>query len=106
EFRMSESEPETPDEREEPEAASPPPRKFFTRRNGMITAGIAGIVLVLLALFGTVGYRYGVFDTYIRNQFVAKMHSIGIDFSADVFRVTVNPLELELRNATFNDRLT
>jgi translocation and assembly module TamB len=103
---MSESEPETPDEREEPEAASPPPRQFFTRRNGMITAGIAGIVLVLLALFGTVGYRYGVFDTYIRNQFVAKMHAIGIDFTADVFRVTVNPLELELRNATFNERLT
>ena len=29
-----------------------------------------------------------------------------MDFEADVFRVTVNPLELELKNATFTDRVT
>jgi hypothetical protein len=32
------------------------------------------------------------------------MADIGIDFDADVFRVTVAPLTLELKNATFNDR--
>lgn len=90
------------------EETSPEPerRRFFTRRNAGIALGIAAISAVLLVLLVTVSYRYGVFDNYIKAQFVAKMQAIGIDFSADVFRVTVNPLQLELKNATFNDRKT
>lgn len=81
-------------------------RRYFTRRNSVIAAGLIGIVVVLLAVFTVVFYRYGVIDNYIKTQFVAKMADIGIVFDADVFRVTVNPLELELRNATFTDRVT
>ena len=57
----------------------------------------------LLALVG-MAYRNGLTDSYIKTQFVQKMNNMGIDFTADVFRVGISPLELELKNATFNDR--
>ncbi len=81
-------------------------RRYFTRRNAVITSGILGILLVLLAVLVVVFYRYGVFDNYVKEQFVAKMESIGIVFSADTFRVTVAPVKLELKNATFNNKVT
>src|SRR4051812_26159276 len=81
-------------------------RRYFTRRNAMITSGLIAVIVVLLALFAVVSYRYGVFDPYIKAQFVSRMSDMGMAFSADVFRVTVNPLELELKNATFNDKIT
>ncbi|HEX6124244.1 MAG TPA: translocation/assembly module TamB domain-containing protein [Pyrinomonadaceae bacterium] len=83
-----------------------PRRRYFTRRNAVITAALAAILIVLLAVLSVVFYRYGVFDNYVKTQFVAKMAEIGIVFDADVFRLTVNPLELEIKNATFNDRVT
>ncbi|MBA3633495.1 MAG: translocation/assembly module TamB domain-containing protein [Acidobacteria bacterium] len=82
------------------------PRRFFTRRNGVIALGIVALLAVGLALLITVSYRYGVFDNYIKEQFVTKMADIGVVFDADVFRVTVSPLQLELKNATFNDKVT
>lgn len=81
-------------------------RRYFTRRNAVITSGILGILLVLLTILVVVFYRYGVFDNYVKEQFVAKMERIGIVFSADTFRVTVAPLKLELKNATFNNKVT
>ncbi len=88
---------------------TPPPserRRFFSRRNvGLFLGGLA-VMLVLLAILAVVLYKTGAGDTYVKNQFREKMQEIGVDFDADVFRVTVNPLELELRNATFNDHLT
>ncbi|MDQ3088548.1 MAG: translocation/assembly module TamB domain-containing protein [Acidobacteriota bacterium] len=72
----------------------------------MITLGIVALLAVGMAILITVSYRYGVYDNYIKAQFVAKMDSIGMTFDADVFRVTVSPLQLELRNATFNDKIT
>lgn len=81
-------------------------RRIFSRRNTVIAAGVIAVLIVVFALFTVVSYRYGVFDTYIKGQFEAKMADIGIVFDADVFRVTVDPLELELKNATFNDRVT
>lgn len=81
-------------------------RRYFTRRNAVISAALVGILILLLSIFSVVFYRYGVFDSYVKTQFVAKMAEIGIVFDADVFRLTVNPLELELKNATFNDRVT
>ena len=81
-------------------------RRYFTRRNAVITAALTAILIVLLSVLSVVFYRYGVFDSYVKTQFVAKMADIGIVFDADVFRLTVNPLELELKNATFNDRLS
>ncbi|MBA2493239.1 MAG: translocation/assembly module TamB domain-containing protein [Acidobacteria bacterium] len=82
------------------------PRRFFTRRNGIIALGIVALLAVGLALFVMVSYRYGVFDNYIKEQFVVKMADIGVVFDADVFRVTVSPLQLELKNATFSDKVT
>jgi translocation and assembly module TamB len=81
-------------------------RRVFTRRNAVISSGALGVLLVLAAILVVVFYRYGVFDNYVKTQFVAKMERIGIVFSADTFRVTVSPLQLELKNATFNDKLT
>ena len=88
------------------ENETPPPRRFFRRRNTGIVVGLTAILAVLLVLLVTVSYRYGVFDNYVKAQFVAKMAEIGVVFNADVFRVTVNPLQLELKNATFNDKTT
>ena len=98
---------ETTTEENNTEESSPAPRRgFFSRRNFGIFSGVLGILLVLAAILVVVFYRYGVFDNYIKTQFVTKMEQIGIVFSADTFRVTVAPLKLELRNATFNDKLT
>jgi len=81
-------------------------RSYFTRRNAGIAFGLAAIFSVLLVVLVALLYRNGVGDSYIKNQFVTKMAEIGIIFDADVFRLTISPLELELKNATFNDRVT
>ena len=101
------------EEIEEPEQQGSPAeesatakRQFFTRRNAVIAVGVTLIAAVLFVVFVTVSFRYGVVDNYVKGQFVAKMQDIGVDFDADVFRLTLNPLKLELRNATFNDRKT
>ena len=82
------------------------PRRYFTRRNALLTSTTLAIILILGAILSVVFYRYGVFDTYVKTQFVTKMEAIGIVFDADVFRVTVNPIEVELKNATFSDKVT
>ena len=91
-----------------PEKTAPETRRkgFFTRRNAVITLGLIALLAVSLAILTTVSYRYGVFDTYIKKQFVAKMDQIGIAFNAETFQVRISPLRLELKNATFNDKLT
>lgn len=81
-------------------------RKFFTRRNGVIAFGLTSTLLILLALFVTVSYRYGVFDNYVKEQFRAAMGDMGIVFDADSFRLTINPLQLTFENATFNNKKT
>ena len=95
-----------PPDDEQNETATPARRRYFTRRNAGITAGAVAVLAILLAVLVIVFYRYGVFDNYVKTQFVNKMADIGIVFDADVFRVTVAPLQLELKNATFNDQLT
>ncbi len=81
-------------------------RRVFTRRNAVISVALVAIMGLLISLLSVVFYRYGVLDNYVKTQFVTKMADIGVVFDADVFRLTVNPLELELKNATFNDRVT
>ncbi|HSK72318.1 MAG TPA: translocation/assembly module TamB domain-containing protein, partial [Pyrinomonadaceae bacterium] len=81
-------------------------RRFFTRRNGIIALGLVSLLAVALVILVTVSYRYGVIDNYIKRQFVQKMADIGIVFEADVFRVTITPLQLRLENATFVDKTT
>jgi hypothetical protein len=82
------------------------PRRFFTRRRVTITAAVISVTLVLVAILSVVLYQGGAFDTYLRNKFRDRMAEMGIVFDADVFRVTAAPLALELRNATFNDKIT
>ena len=98
------------EQREESNDIGPIPmlarRRFLTRRNAGFAVLVFGVLAIVLLLFTVIFYRYGVFDNYVKTQFVAKMTDIGMSFDADVFRVTVNPLELELKNATFNDRIT
>ncbi|CAN5717613.1 hypothetical protein BH24ACI3_BH24ACI3_06140 [soil metagenome] len=109
---MSENELEETNEKEQtppsraPDQSTVERRRYFTRRNGLIAIGAGSIILVILFLFSVVSYRYGVVDGYVKEQFVAKMQAIGMDFDADVFRLTINPLALELKNATFNNRVT
>ncbi len=93
-----------PDERPADDSTPLEPRRYFTRRNIGIALGLFALAAVLIFIFGIFLYRGGVADNYIKAQFTAKMADIGIDFDADVFRVTINPLQLELKNATFNDR--
>ena len=85
---------------------APASRRFLTRRKVFVSLGLVFVSGFLLFLLLVGGYKYGVFDTYVKTQFVAKMTDIGIVFDADVFRVTINPLELELKNATFNDKVS
>lgn len=91
-----------PDQRR-PEARR---RGFFTRRKVRVFLGVAVAGLLLLGILATVLYRAGVGDSYVRDQFSTRMSEIGIAFDADVFRVSIAPLELRLKNATFNDRVT
>lgn len=95
-----------PDDGGKDEVPTSKRRRILNRRNALVSTGLLALLAVLIAILSFVFYRYGVFDTYVRNQFVVKMAEIGIVFDADVFRVTVNPLELELQNATFTDRVT
>jgi len=81
-------------------------RRVFTRRNALFAGGALAVFVVILILLVAVTYRYGVFDPYVKQQFTAKMADIGIVFDAEVFRVTIDPLELELQNATFKNKVT
>jgi translocation and assembly module TamB len=95
-------------ESDRPERNEPvrPRRRILTRRNALFTGAGLALLIIILLFFTVITYRYGVFDPYIKEQFTAKMADIGITFNADVFRVTVSPLELELQNATFNNKVT
>ncbi|MEO8572438.1 MAG: hypothetical protein ABI481_00590, partial [Pyrinomonadaceae bacterium] len=97
---------ETRPPEENNEVISPARRRYFTRRNALFASGVLAILFVLLAVLMVLFYRNGVVDNYVKTQFVAKMADIGVVFDADVFRLTVNPLELELKNATFTDRVS
>lgn len=81
-------------------------RRLFTRRNAALSGGVIAVAVVLFIIIGVISYRYGVFDPYVKQQFVSKMADIGIVFDAEVFRVTLSPLELELKNATFKNKVT
>ena len=95
------------DEKIQPEEATPRQRRrLLTLRNSMTAIVLVVLLGIVIFMLTTVLYRYEVFDPYIKAQFVAKMSNIGIEFDAEVFRVTINPLTLELKNVTFNDKLT
>lgn len=81
-------------------------RKFFTRRNGLIALGLTSILLILLVSLVGVFYKIGVFDTYVKEQFRAALADMGIVFDATEFHLTINPLQLTIEKATFNNKKT
>lgn len=81
-------------------------RAIFSRRNLLVLLGLGAVGVVVLSILAVVLYRTGYGDNFVKSQFTAKMSEIGVVFDADVFRVTVAPLQVELKNATFNDRVT
>ncbi len=81
-------------------------RRLFIRRKFLISAAIVGFIALLVVVIAALLFRAGVFDTYTKDQFRAKMADIGIVFDAEVFRLSSSPLELEIKNATFNDKTT
>ena len=81
-------------------------RRFFSRRNGAIALGVIALGAVLIALLAVVAYRSGYADNYVKSQLVTTLDDIGVVFTADKFNLTINPLQLHLENATFNDKLT
>ncbi|MBK9164421.1 MAG: translocation/assembly module TamB domain-containing protein [Acidobacteria bacterium] len=98
---------DTPHDAALPSAPDPPAKRTFLAGKWLRIIMIGGGVFVLLiALIGLLLFRGGAADTYVKNQFREKMEYMGIVFDADVFRLNASPLELELKNATFNDRVS
>ncbi len=95
--------PESAVDESSPEAVR---RRFFSRRNGGIALGVVALGVILIALLVVVVYRYGYADNYVKSQLVNTLDDIGVVFTADKFNLTINPLQLHLENATFNDKLT
>ena len=81
------------------------PRRSWPRRI-LRTGGGLAIFSVLILLIGVVLFKTGVFEGYVRSQFVSRMAEMGIVFDADAFRLTASPLELHIRNASFNDKIS
>lgn len=78
--------------------------RFITSRRLKLAAIVAALLLLATGLGGLISYKTGLIDSFIRGQFVGKMNRLGIDFTADKFQVTVAPLKLVLRNASFINR--
>ncbi len=79
---------------------------ILSARRLLVGLGATTLSLLVIALIVFALYRFGIFDNYIKEQFVTKMAEIGVEFKAETFRVTASPLELVLREATFNDRIS
>lgn len=89
------------------DAVKKAPRRWrVTRRHLLIAGATLGIVIIVFAIVLVFLYRFGVTDRYIRSAFTAKLDYMGMAFESEVFRVRASPFELELKNASFNDRLT
>lgn len=74
------------------------------RRRKIILAvfvAIAAIFIVVALLIGT-----GTTDRYVKAQFSAKMHKMGIAFESDSFKIGYSPLTVHITNAKFTDRQT
>ena len=85
---------------------SPPTKPWPARRKLLTMLGIGALAVVAVCVTVFVLYRVGVFDGYIKGQLTSKLDQIGIAFEPESFRVTASPMTLEVRNATFKDKLT
>ena len=55
-------------------------RRIFSRRNALVSVVSILLIGILLFVIAALLYRNGVFDTYTKNQFRAKMADIGVVF--------------------------
>lgn len=91
--------------KKESEEIPPKPRRSWRRRL-RLGGGALAIVLLVATVVIVVLFKTGVFEGYVRSQFVASLADMGIVFDSEAFRFTATPLELHITNATFNDKLT
>lgn len=94
------------EENEKPQEQTPAKARSSWRRRAAFVFGALAVLVLLVGLVGVVLYRTGAVDSYVRSQFVTRLDEMGIVFDADAFRLTGSPLELTLRNASFNDKVT
>ncbi|MCW5961327.1 MAG: translocation/assembly module TamB domain-containing protein [Pyrinomonadaceae bacterium] len=99
-------EPDASEAGKAPKEDPPKRRTFFTRRRVVKSLIGAAIVLLVFGIFSTIFYRAGYLDTYIKGQFTRKMDEMNLVFDADVFQLSLSPLQLTLKNATFNNKIT
>lgn len=90
----------------EPEGQVTPKRRSSLGRTLAKVAGLFGVstLVVLLVVYGL--YRGGVFDNYIKGEFVKKLNESGIKFEARNFGVTASPLQLVIDDANFTNAAT
>jgi len=90
------------DEPERPEAK--PSRRAL--RIALLALGGIAASLLFVALMGVVLFRSGYASSYAKDAFTARLSEMGIAFSAEAFDLKASPLELHIREAVFNDKLT
>ena len=80
--------------------------RFISARNFGVALGISFVsaLIFLTIIYGL--YRFGTFDFYIKDQFIAKLDEIGVKFDSNMLRVSASPLSLVIQDATFNDKIT
>ncbi|HMT07314.1 MAG TPA: hypothetical protein PKA82_04865, partial [Pyrinomonadaceae bacterium] len=90
----------------EPEEEATPKRRSSLGRTLAKIAGLFGVstLVVLIVIYGL--YRGGVFDDYIKKEFVNKLKESGVNFEARNFNVKASPLELIIDDATFTNAAT
>lgn len=90
----------------EPEDDATPKRRSSLGRNLAKVAGLFGAstLVFLLVIYGL--YRGGVFNNYIKGEFVKKLNESGVRFEARNFNVSASPLELVLDDASFSNAAT
>jgi|CXWL01.1.fsa_nt_gi translocation and assembly module TamB len=91
-------------EKQGEETTAKPRRRW--RRRALFSGFAAATVLLFVVLAGVILFQTGVFEGYVRSQFIASLDEMGIVFDSEAFRFTATPLELHLRNASFNDKLS
>ncbi len=90
---------------DEPEKAEIAPRRRPWRIVLLVLGGIAA-TLLFVALVAVIVYRSGYANDYVKESFTARLSEMGIAFSAEAFDLKASPLELHIREAVFNDKLT
>src|SRR2546421_5915997 len=81
-------------------------RRRKSSQRVLIASTLVAVLVLLLAVLSVVIYRTGTFDQYVKTRFVERMAEMNVVFDAEAFTLTLAPLELNLRNATFKDRVT